>query len=541
MTACSSSRSRSTPWRRWQSRTASTPASCIGRRRKRPLRHRGAGRGRERDPESVRDAVLARAARLCFSAQRLLEIVSVVPRQAELWLLADVEVSPGPDLDECLGSGLLTATRDALAFRHELVRLAIEDSLRPDRRAALHADVLAALERAPAGPVDAARLAHHAEGAGDAAAVLRYAAAAARRASALGSHSESAAQYARAFRFGDGLAEIARSDLLERLSYEYYLTGEFDRALETQKAALELRRLAGDPVAEADALRTLSRLLRYSGSVDEAFSTAQAAVEQLEETPPGRELAMAYCTLSHLYMPVEEVELTFAWAEKARALAEQLGDDEPLCTRSATWRSGDAPSRARGVRANQRDLRTSTTGPARQARRHDFRHVGLVGTQGPVVSGSGRAPRGGPRVLRVARPRSLALLPPRVPGSLVARPLSLHADVLEPARLVIDDQRSSPMPRIVALSVLGLVRARRGDPDVWSVLDEAWQLASLTGELQRIEPAVGRACRGRPGWKDGRDSSQRTSRPLSISLDRGVSTGLPANWSTAAGAPASST
>ena len=98
--------------------------------------------------------------------------------------------------------------------------------------------------------------------------------AAARRASALGSHSESAAQYARAFRFGDGLAESARSDLLERLSYEYYLTGEFDRALETQKAALELRRLAGDPVAEADALRTLSRLLRYSGSVDEAFSTA---------------------------------------------------------------------------------------------------------------------------------------------------------------------------------------------------------------------------------------------------------------------------
>ena len=147
-------------------------------------------------PESVRDAVLARAARLCFSAQRLLEIVSVVPQQAELWLLADVDVSTGTDIDECLGSGLLTATRDALAFRHELVRLAIEDSLRPDRRAALHADVLAALERASAVPVDAARLAHHAEGAGDAAAVLRYAASAARRASALGSHSESAAQYA---------------------------------------------------------------------------------------------------------------------------------------------------------------------------------------------------------------------------------------------------------------------------------------------------------------------------------------------------------
>jgi hypothetical protein len=72
-------------------------------------------------PETVRDAVLARAARLCGSAQRLLEIVSVIPQQAELWLLVDLQGSGEPDIDECLGSGLLVATRDTLAFRHELV------------------------------------------------------------------------------------------------------------------------------------------------------------------------------------------------------------------------------------------------------------------------------------------------------------------------------------------------------------------------------------------------------------------------------------
>ena len=47
---------------------------------------------------------------------------------------------------------------------------------------------------------------------------------------------------------------------------------------------------------------------------------------------------------------------------------------------------------------------------------------------------------------------------------------------------------------IVALTVLGRLRARRGDPDPGAPLDEAWELASLTGDLQRTWPvAAGRA------------------------------------------------
>ena len=453
-------------------------------------------------PESVRDAVLARAARLCFSAQRLLEIVSIVPQQAELWLLADIEGSAEPDIDECLGSGLLIATRNALAFRHELVRLAIEDSLRPDRRAALHTEVLEALERAPAAPVDAARLAHHAEGADDAEAVLRYAPAAARRASALGSHSEAAAQYARALRFGDRLANSDRSELLERLSYEHYLTGEFDLALETQKAALELRKLAGDPVAEADALRTLSRLLRYAGSVDEAFLTARTAVEQLEETPPGRELAMAYSNLSHLYMSVEDVESTAAWADKARALAEQLGDDEPLLYALGNVAQLAMLNREPGARERVSEIFEH----ARRARLDE--HAGRT-----FVMWVWWAPRGRwyreadehlDEGLEYCESRGLDLwrfyLLAYRARSLLDR--GRWDEALETARRVIDDQRSSPMPRIVALSVLGLVRARRGDPDVWTILDEAWRLASPTGELQRIEPAV--TARAEAAWLEGR-------------------------------------
>ena len=52
------------------------------------------------------------------------------------------------------------------------------------------------------------------------------------------------------------------------------------------------------------------------------------------------------------------------------------------------------------------------------------------------------------------------------------------------------DRSSSPLPRITALTVVGLVRARRGDPGHWSALDEAAELAIQNGELQWTAPVA---------------------------------------------------
>src|SRR3954451_16503240 len=130
-------------------------------------------------PQTVRDAVLARAARLSPAARTLLEAVAIVPPQAELSLLQALTGESAGALEECLTSGMLPSSQGAVAFRHELARLAIEESLAPDRRAALNRAALNALAAAPAGAVDLARVAHHAEAAGDGEAVLRFAPAAA--------------------------------------------------------------------------------------------------------------------------------------------------------------------------------------------------------------------------------------------------------------------------------------------------------------------------------------------------------------------------
>ena len=163
-------------------------------------------------PETVRDAVLARTAQLGAAARRLLDIAALVPGKAELPLLEAVAPDELDQLDSCLAAGVLREDGHAVAFRHELARLALEDSVPAGRRRRLHAALLQGLQAAaPAVARDPARLAHHAERAGDTAAVLEYAPEAARRAAAAASHREAAQQYARALRFAGGLADRERA------------------------------------------------------------------------------------------------------------------------------------------------------------------------------------------------------------------------------------------------------------------------------------------------------------------------------------------
>ena len=69
---------------------------------------------------------------------------------------------------------------------------------------------------------------------------------------------------------------------------------------------------------------------------------------------------------------------------------------------------------------------------------------------------------------------------------------------------IIRTPRASTSPRILALTTLGLVRARRGDPDPWSPLDEAYALGIVSGELGRmVRPAAALA---EAAWLEGREA-----------------------------------
>lgn len=71
----------------------------------------------------------------------------------------------------------------------------------------------------------------------------------------------------------------------------------------------------------------------------------------------------------------------------------------------------------------------------------------------------------------------------------------------EDAEAIIGHPNVAPVSKIPALIALGLVRARRGDPDAGTPLGEARNLAWPTGETQRIGPAV--AARAEAAWLNG--------------------------------------
>ncbi|MGH8939874.1 MAG: helix-turn-helix transcriptional regulator, partial [Actinomycetes bacterium] len=251
-------------------------------------------------PQTVQDAVLARVARLTPMARRLIEAVAVAPAGVEVTLLEELQPDAIDGVEECLASGVLTTTPGGMAFRHELARMAIEITLPPTRRVALHRAALALLSDAHRQPVDPARLAHHAEAAGDADAVVRFAPAAAAIAARLGSHREAAAQYARALRFGAGLTDEQSAELHSLRSAACHLTGDYRAAIEDRQAAIDAYRRLGDRRREGDALRAMSANMRCFGLVADAAGAGRAALEVLEPLDPSPELALAYANRAML-------------------------------------------------------------------------------------------------------------------------------------------------------------------------------------------------------------------------------------------------
>src|SRR5581483_9980281 len=126
------------------------------------------------------------------------------------------------------------------------------------------------------------------------------------------------------------LPSAERADLLERWSYECYLTSAIDEAIAARRRALAEHQARGDRLREGDARRWLSRLAWFTADQAAAEEEGRRAVAMLEDLPPGADLARAYSHMADLRMLASDLAGTRQWAGRAIALAERLGEVEIL-------------------------------------------------------------------------------------------------------------------------------------------------------------------------------------------------------------------
>jgi DNA-binding CsgD family transcriptional regulator/tetratricopeptide (TPR) repeat protein len=459
-------------------------------------------------PAAARDAVLARAARLGAQARELLDVTALLGTKVEPDLIEAVAPGSAALLDEILTSGLLAEDGSRLRFRHEIARLTIEQAIAAHRRGPIHRRILGALRTV--GGADDARLAFHAEGAGDGPAVLRYAAAAARRAADLASHREAAAQYERAVRFAADAETPTAAGLYGALAREASLVDHWEEARQAGARALDLWRQLGDPLREGDTLTQLSRVFSRLCRGKDAVAAAESAVEILRPLGASRELAKAYGMLAAMRMvagrDAEAIGLARQAAEMAEAVTAPavlsdamntlgccLADDDDDWTvplRQALdiavaarlpEQAGRAFANLHSISCEQRRFAAAEQYYADGLRYTDEHDIGvyvncLRGTQVFLLEQTGRWDEA----------------------------VALGEQLLASA--------ASPINRIQSLVVLGHIRARRGDSDAWPYLDEAAAAADGSGELQWM--AAARVARAEAHWLAGDDALARAEADL---------------------------
>jgi DNA-binding CsgD family transcriptional regulator len=277
--------------------------------------------------DAVRDSTLARASRLPDSARVVLEAVSIFPRRAETAVVADlVRGVIDAGLDECVEKGMLSLEGGIVRFRHELARRAIEASIAPARRQALHQKVVDVLKRRS--DARASEIAHHAERAADVAALLKFAHRAGEEAARAGAPREAAAHFAAVLRHREALDPKLLVEVLEHHAEQVYLTGGGDIAMVSMREAADLRRRANDTLGLGRDLTRLTRFAWMCGRRPEAEGFVEEAIAVLQTAPPGPELAWAYSHQSQLDMLASRMGSAITWGERALELATRLQQRE---------------------------------------------------------------------------------------------------------------------------------------------------------------------------------------------------------------------
>lgn len=443
-------------------------------------------------PATVQDAVRARASRLDERSREIVEGVSVAPRSLGLDHATALVGGRLEDVDRALDAGVLISESGELRFRHELARSAVEESMAPARRLGLHRRMLALLQEDES--TDLARLAHHAVKAGDIDLTLEYAPEAARQAAARGARKEAIEFYRGALEHSEHLDTRTEADLRRELALQLGVVERFDESAEEGKKMVVLYRQLNDPLLLAGALVDLMRWLwRVDEDADAAYSEAYDILLSLE---PSLECVELYYSKAYREMLARQGTAAFESIRRAREIADSVDD-----LGDAPWRLKMMEGCAHIVVGNPQVGARILAESAKEADAEE-NHRNLAVALGMLGSGGGEARlyqvgisalnRGIQRGLATDEDYQVAYN--RSWMARVAHEQGRWDEAVEWAQLV--DRTSldrTGISVLTALTALGRVRVRRGDPDGLGLLEEMVEVGR-SHELQHAWNAIcGRA------------------------------------------------
>ncbi len=436
---------------------------------------------------TVRDAVLSRAARLSAAGRTVLRAVAVIGPRVEAWALAEIAGPDAPAIDECLTVGMLVPQGEALAFRHELARQAVLETVPPQQIVAWHQRAFATFRASPTTREDWTLLAHHAEGADDRAAILETVPAAARLASAAGAHRAAAAWYERAVVAGRDLPLAERAALIEAHAWECNFIGQQTTAANGRREAAALWQAAGDARRQGENLAHLALALT-SEQLRDAWEVCRAAIAVLETVPPGRELALALRVQAMLHLFDHDYADAIAVAERAVTLAEQHGDARVLAMALDTLGTGRLYVDYEQGRATlERCLAVARD--AKLEPRVATVYANLGSTAGELLR-LDEAERYLSAGYAYTTARDLDAIRTYILGWQAAvHLLRGRWDAAEgAAREALSHLRVSAANTLPARLALGRLRTRRGDPEAPATLTDMATVAQRSGDFQNIGP-----------------------------------------------------
>ena len=433
---------------------------------------------------SVRDATLARAARLTPAAREVLEAVSLFPRRAETAIVAEMVERPfGAGVDACIERGMLDLDGALLRFRHELARRAVEACIAPSRRRALHQTIVDVLVRRA--NARASEIAHHADRAGDFVALAAFGRQAGDEAARAGAPREAASHYGTILGHRERLEEPAVVELLELYAEQCYLMGAADLAMSSMQQAAQLRRNVGDTLKLGRDLTRLARFAWMCADRHQAEQSVDEAIRVLEQAPAGVELAWAYSHQSQLKMLASDMDSAIDWGNRALALADRLDVVEARIHALGNIGSAKADSPKWGSFAElERSFELAVAG-----RFHD--HVERAScnlacshyVRRDHSAAIGYIDRG----VAYAVERELTHWEGYLRGwrAMIRVDRGEWAAAEQEIELILSRSYASGVYRFPALVALARLRIRRGDPDVEAPLDTVRELSATLAELQR--------------------------------------------------------